>query len=136
MTGGHDKSSILADGVESLLGAVYLEHGFDVARTVVLKLFGELLDTAPSLGAALEWKTSLQELTVRAQARRADLRRDLQRARPRQGVHGRGPGQRRRSTGPVSARPRRKPSSKAAAEAWTAACLGAAPDGQPAGGNA
>lgn len=63
-TGGADKSSILADGVESLLGAVYLQHGIDVARAVIMRLFGELLDTAPTLGAGLDWKTSLQELTA------------------------------------------------------------------------
>jgi len=63
-TGGADKSSILADGVESLLGAVYLHHGIDVARTVILRLFAGLLDTAPTLGAGLDWKTSLQELTA------------------------------------------------------------------------
>ncbi|MGB3480907.1 MAG: ribonuclease III [Mycobacterium sp.] len=61
-TGGADKSSILADGMESLLGAVYLEHGIDTARKVILRLFGNLLDTAPTLGAGLDWKTSLQEL--------------------------------------------------------------------------
>ena len=59
----HDKASILADGMESLLGAVYLQHGIDVAREVVLRLFSDLLDTAP-LGAGLDWKTSLQELTA------------------------------------------------------------------------
>ncbi|WP_370508337.1 ribonuclease III [Mycolicibacterium sp. ELW1] len=63
-TGGADKSSILADGMESLLGAVYLHHGIDVARDVILRLFGNLLDTAPTLGAGLDWKTSLQELTA------------------------------------------------------------------------
>jgi ribonuclease-3 len=63
-TGGADKSSILADGVESLLGAVYLHHGIAVAREVILRLFGDLLDTAPTLGAGLDWKTSLQELTA------------------------------------------------------------------------
>ena len=63
-TGGADKSSILADGVESLLGAVYLQHGIDVARQVILRLFGALLDAAPTLGAGLDWKTSLQELTA------------------------------------------------------------------------
>jgi ribonuclease-3 len=61
-TGGADKSSILADGMESLLGAVYLEHGIDTARKVILRLFANLLDTAPTLGAGLDWKTSLQEL--------------------------------------------------------------------------
>ncbi|MGD9620560.1 MAG: ribonuclease III [Mycolicibacterium sp.] len=63
-SGGADKSSILADGVESLLGAIYLEHGSVVAREVILRLFGNLLDTAPTLGAGLDWKSSLQELTA------------------------------------------------------------------------
>ena len=63
-TGGAGKSSILADGMESLLGAIYLEHGIDVAREVILRLFGPLLDAAPTLGAGLDWKTSLQELTA------------------------------------------------------------------------
>lgn len=63
-TGGADKSSILADGMESLLGAIYLEHGMDIAGKVILRLFGGLLDAAPTLGAGLDWKTSLQELTA------------------------------------------------------------------------
>ena len=63
-SGGADKSSILADGVESLLGAIYLEHGLTVVREVILRLFSELLDTAPTLGAGLDWKSSLQELTA------------------------------------------------------------------------
>ncbi len=63
-SGGADKSSILADGVESLLGAIYLEHGAAVVREVILRLFGQLLDTAPTLGAGLDWKSSLQELTA------------------------------------------------------------------------
>jgi len=62
-TGGQAKSSILADTVESLIGAVYLQHGLEGARRVILNLFEELLETAPTLGAALEWKSSLQELT-------------------------------------------------------------------------
>jgi ribonuclease-3 len=63
-SGGADKSSILADGVESLLGAIYLECGGEVAREVILRLFSSLLDTAPTLGAGLDWKSSLQELTA------------------------------------------------------------------------
>jgi ribonuclease III len=63
-TGGADKSSILADGMESLLGAIYLAHGIETAREVILRLFGPLLDAAPTLGAGLDWKTSLQELTA------------------------------------------------------------------------
>jgi ribonuclease III len=63
-TGGADKSSILADGMESLLGAIYLQHGIETSREVILRLFGPLLDAAPTLGAGLDWKTSLQELTA------------------------------------------------------------------------
>ena len=63
-TGGADKSSILADSMESLLGAIYLHLGMDSARDVILRLFGPLLDAAPTLGAGLDWKTSLQELTA------------------------------------------------------------------------
>ena len=63
-SGGADKSSILADGVESLLGATYLQHGLEISREVILRLFGDLLDTAPTLGAGLDWKSSLQELTA------------------------------------------------------------------------
>lgn len=59
-SGGTDKSSILADSLESLLGAIYLHHGIEAARRVILRLFSELLDA----GGLLDWKTSLQELTA------------------------------------------------------------------------
>lgn len=68
MTGGRDKPSILADGMESILGAIHLEHGIETARRVVLDLFADLLDRAPRLGAGLDWKTSLQELTAERSA--------------------------------------------------------------------
>ena len=64
LTGGRDKPSILGDAVEAVLGAVHLQHGIETSRTVVERLFGELLRTAPLLGAGLDWKTSLQELTA------------------------------------------------------------------------
>lgn len=63
-TGGRDKSSILADTVEAILGAAYLDHGIEVARDLVLRLFDELLTESATLGAGLDWKTSLQELTA------------------------------------------------------------------------
>ncbi|NYI83134.1 ribonuclease-3 [Saccharopolyspora hordei] len=66
LTGGRDKASILADGLEAVLGAVYLEKGIDVAREVVHRLFEPLLAEAPQRGAGLDWKTSLQELTAAA----------------------------------------------------------------------
>ncbi|MGW5052145.1 ribonuclease III [Actinokineospora sp. NPDC004072] len=64
LTGGRDKASILADGMEAIIGAVYLSHGIEVAREVVHKHFDRLLTEAPLRGAGLDWKTSLQELTA------------------------------------------------------------------------
>lgn len=64
LTGGRDKASIVADAVEAVLGAVYLQHGLEVARSVVQALFADLLADAPKLGAGLDWKTSLQELSA------------------------------------------------------------------------
>lgn len=64
LTGGRDKASILADSMESLLGAIYLQHGLDLAAEVVLRLFDDLLTRATQLGAGLDWKTSLQELAA------------------------------------------------------------------------
>ena len=61
-SGGRDKDSILADTLEALIGAVYLEHGIDEARRCVHHLVDELLATSATLGAGLDWKTSLQEL--------------------------------------------------------------------------
>lgn len=66
LTGGRSKASILADGLEAVIGAVYLEHGIEVARNLIHRLFGDLLVEAPSRGAGLDWKTSLQELTASA----------------------------------------------------------------------
>jgi len=63
-TGGRDKSSILADTVEALLGAVYLQYGFAATTGVVRALFDPLLDEAAGRGAGLDWKTSLQELAA------------------------------------------------------------------------
>ncbi len=64
LTGGRDKDSILADGLESLFGALYLEHGLAECKTVILGLFDEIIGRAGHLGAGLDWKTSLQELSA------------------------------------------------------------------------
>jgi len=61
-TGGSDKDSILCDTLEALFGAIYLAHGIDVAREVILKLVGPSLVRSATLGDALDWKTSLQEV--------------------------------------------------------------------------
>ena len=61
MTGGSDKHSIIADSVEAMLGAIYLECGFDVARATVLRIFERKITTAPSTGLTMDWKTVLLE---------------------------------------------------------------------------
>lgn len=61
LTGGKDKHSILADSVESMLGAIYLHHGFEVARATVLRLFADKITEAPTTGLTMDWKTVLLE---------------------------------------------------------------------------
>lgn len=63
-SGGADKSSILADTVEAIIGAVYLDAGGDVATALVLRLIEPLLDDPGRFGAAMDPKTSLQELAA------------------------------------------------------------------------
>ncbi|WP_084596440.1 ribonuclease III [Nocardioides aequoreus] len=63
-TGGREKASILSDTVEALIGAIYLSGGFEEATRVVHLLFDPMLEAAAALGAGLDWKTSLQELSA------------------------------------------------------------------------
>jgi ribonuclease-3 len=65
-TGGRDKSSILADTVEALIGAAYLDSGLEAASALVHRLVDDLIVASARLGAGLDWKTSLQELTSQA----------------------------------------------------------------------
>jgi ribonuclease-3 len=65
-TGGRDKTSILADTLEAVIGAVYLDRGLVHASRLVHRLFDPLIDVAATMGAGLDWKTSLQELTANA----------------------------------------------------------------------
>lgn len=63
-TGGRDKSSILADSLEALFGAIYLEHGFSIASEIILKLTRPVLQEAIDLGHGLDGKTALQDLAA------------------------------------------------------------------------
>lgn len=63
-TGGRDKASILADTLEAVIGAVYLDKGLEAASELVHRLFDPLIEKSSNLGAGLDWKTSLQELTA------------------------------------------------------------------------
>jgi ribonuclease III len=64
-TGGRDKDSILADTVEAVIGAVYQSAGILAAGELVHHLIDPLLAQSATLGAGLDWKTSLQEITSR-----------------------------------------------------------------------
>jgi ribonuclease-3 len=60
-SGGPDRPSILADALEALYGAVFLDGGFDAARDVIDRTFGEMLrDVDPTL-LGKDPKTRLQE---------------------------------------------------------------------------
>ncbi len=63
-TGGREKASILSDTVEAVIGAIYISAGFEAAGKVVHLLFDPLMEAAARLGAGLDWKTSLQELSA------------------------------------------------------------------------
>ena len=63
-TGGSDKSSILADTMEAVIGAVYIESGLSAASELVHRLFDPVMASAAELGAGLDWKSSLQELAA------------------------------------------------------------------------
>lgn len=65
LTGGRDKSSILADTVEAVIGATYIDAGGEAATALVLRLIGPLLRDPARFGAAMDPKTSLQELSAR-----------------------------------------------------------------------
>jgi ribonuclease-3 len=64
LTGGRDKDSILADTTEAVIGAAYLSAGQDEATALVLRLVEPLLDDPERYGAAMDPKTSLQELAA------------------------------------------------------------------------
>jgi ribonuclease III len=64
ITGGRNKQSILADTLEAVIGAVYLDRGLADATALVHRLFDPVIEYAAHLGAGLDWKTSLQELTA------------------------------------------------------------------------
>ncbi len=63
-SGGARKDSILADTLEAVIGAVYLDQGFATAYDLVRRLFVGVLTDLAERDAALDFKTSLQELAA------------------------------------------------------------------------
>jgi len=60
-TNGRDKNSILANAMEAIIAAVYLDIGYDQAYPIVQRLFNDLIDDAPKLSNGQDFKSRLQE---------------------------------------------------------------------------
>jgi ribonuclease III len=80
LSGGREKPSILADAMEAVFAATYLDGGWDAAFRLVMGLLGERITTAAQGPGGQDYKTRLQELA----ARRFDQM-------PRYEVHDEGP---------------------------------------------
>jgi ribonuclease-3 len=63
-SGGREKNSILADSLEALVGAIYLDHGFAKTTHVIMKWFAPAIESANAQGLGLDGKTALQELAA------------------------------------------------------------------------
>jgi ribonuclease III len=62
MSGGRDKPSILADAMEAVLGAVYLDRGLNSSRKLIERLFWPRMQAYVRGEGARDFKTTLQEL--------------------------------------------------------------------------
>ncbi|AAM24691.1 dsRNA-specific ribonuclease [Caldanaerobacter subterraneus subsp. tengcongensis MB4] len=62
ISGGRDRDSILADAMEALLAAVYLDGGLEAVRRVILDLFKEIIDEVLKGIIYRDYKTRLQEV--------------------------------------------------------------------------
>ncbi len=60
-TGGHRRQSILADALEALFGAIYLDAGFDVTKAIIERIYARRLEALPDAAELRDPKTRLQE---------------------------------------------------------------------------
>lgn len=63
-TGGRDKASILADALEAVFGAVYVDAGMATAKTLIVRLLGTMVEEAGDNPGLSDHKTMLQELAA------------------------------------------------------------------------
>ena len=61
LTGGRERVSIIADSVEALLAAIYLDKGLEFVKDYILGHFREIIDKAINNDIILDYKTKLQE---------------------------------------------------------------------------
>ncbi|MCU1460999.1 MAG: ribonuclease [Acidimicrobiales bacterium] len=64
-SGGREKPSILADAMEAVIGAVYLDGGWRPAAELVMRLLGDRIAEAAAGPGGQDFKTRLQELAAR-----------------------------------------------------------------------
>ncbi|HUE60518.1 MAG TPA: ribonuclease III [Acidimicrobiales bacterium] len=65
-SGGREKPSILADAMEALIGAVYMDRGWEAADRLVMRLLGERIEQGAAGPGGHDYKTRLQELCARS----------------------------------------------------------------------
>lgn len=61
VTGGRQKRSILSDAVEAIFGAIFLDSSYETAKSVILKLFSDKIDSIISKKEGYDFKSELQE---------------------------------------------------------------------------
>jgi ribonuclease-3 len=64
-SGGREKPSILADAMEAVIGAVYMDRGWAAAADLVMRLLGDRIEEAAAGPGGQDYKTRLQELCAR-----------------------------------------------------------------------
>jgi len=69
LSAGREKSSILADALEALIGAVYVDQGLDETRRMIVELVGGYIRNHVAQGLVRDFKTSLQERAARSWGR-------------------------------------------------------------------
>jgi ribonuclease-3 len=63
-SGGREKPSILADAMEAVIGAVYIDGGWSAAADLVMRLLGDRIEEAAAGPGGHDYKTRLQELAA------------------------------------------------------------------------
>jgi ribonuclease-3 len=74
LSGGRDKTSILADALEAVIGALYLDQGLEIAAGAVRDWFGPVIRDHVEQGVVRDFKTKLQEEAVKSEGRLPEYR--------------------------------------------------------------